>query len=86
MTKKFTAEFQTSIISLYRSGKSATELSEEYGVSVQTIYKWVKTTKGQPSDGYTNDDIKALEERALKAESEVEILKKALAIFGRKDR
>ena len=39
-----------------------------------------------PSKSYTDDDIKRLEKRALKAESEVDILKKALAIFGRIDK
>ncbi|MQS76189.1 transposase [Companilactobacillus halodurans] len=86
MTQKFSAEFQASIMDLYHSGASASQLSADYNVSVQTIYKWAAKTKAAPSKSYTESDIKALEQRALQAETEVEILKKALAIFGRKDR
>ena len=86
MTQKFTPEFQQSSIDLYHSGTSASQLAKDYGVSVTTIYKWTTNSHTAPSKFYTDDDIKRLEKRALKAESEVDILKKALAIFGRIDK
>jgi transposase len=86
MKQKFTPEFQQSILDLFHSGVSAQQLSKDYGVSVQTVYKWANKTKVAPSKSYTDEDIQALEKRVLQAEMEADILKKALAIFGKQDR
>ena len=76
MTQKFTPEFQQSILDLYHSGTSASQLAKDYGVSVATIYKWTTKSHTAPSKSYTDEDIKRLEKRALNAESEVDILNK----------
>ncbi|WP_155890542.1 transposase [Lachnobacterium bovis] len=41
-SKRYSEEFKRQIINLYLSGKSVAELSEEYGLVEQTIYKWKK--------------------------------------------
>jgi transposase len=83
MSQKFNDEFKTTIVDLYHNGQSVSSLAKDYGVSSQTIHKWLKATQHQPPKNYTLDEIKSLEQRALKAEQEVDILKKALAIFGK---
>ena len=40
--KRYSEEFKRQIIDLYLSGKSVSELAEEYGLVEQTIYKWKK--------------------------------------------
>ena len=39
---KYSEDFKQSIVSLYNSGKSSTELCKEYGMSSSTIHKWIK--------------------------------------------
>ena len=85
--KNYDEEFKNTIISLYESGKGISELSREYGVSKSTIagwipkYKKIKTSTGETT---TNDEILKLQKRNRELEQEVEILKKAVAIFSKK--
>ena len=39
---RYPEEFKRQIIDLYLSGKSVTELANEYGLVEQTIYRWKK--------------------------------------------
>lgn len=75
MTQKSTPEFQQSIIDLYHSGTSASQLTKGYGVSVTIIYKWTNKNHTDPSKSDIDGDIKKLERRTLKAKSEVDTLK-----------
>ena len=48
---KYTEEFKQSIVSLYESGKSNTQICKEYGMSSSTLHKWIKKyTKVQVSE------------------------------------
>jgi transposase len=40
--KKYKNDFKRTIVDLYHSGHSVKTLSDEYGVSEFTIYKWIK--------------------------------------------
>lgn len=40
--KQYTEEFKNTIVELYNSGKSLTELNSEYAVSKSTIIGWIK--------------------------------------------
>lgn len=40
--QKYSEEFKQSIVSLYNSGKSSTEICREYGISSSTLHKWIK--------------------------------------------
>ncbi|WP_164506798.1 transposase [Lapidilactobacillus bayanensis] len=86
MNQKYTNDFKETILSLLGSGVSASKLAKDYDVSVQTIYKWSKQNQNDPAKQYSPEEIHALKQRALQAEKEVEILKKALAIFGRNNK
>jgi transposase len=41
-TKKYEEEFKKSIVSLHQSGRSQSDLSREYGISLSAICKWIK--------------------------------------------
>ena len=56
---KYTEEFKQSIVSLYESGKSSTQICKEYGMSSSTLHKWIKKyTKVQVSETETMTIIK----------------------------
>jgi len=85
--KKFNEDFKKMVVDLYNTGSSVRELSNEYGVSEVSIYKWNK--KYSPinlEDGttITPDDFAHLQKQFRRLQEENEILKKAMAIFARK--
>jgi transposase len=87
MTKtipKYEEEFKKTIVSLHQNGKSQTELSREYGVSISAVGKWVKSyaeVKMEDDTIITAKEIKELQKRNANLEEENLILKKAVAIF-----
>ena len=91
VTPKYVGDFKKSIVSLHQSGKSLSELSREYGASVSTMSKWVKTyaeVKLDEDTIMTAKQVKELQKRNAMLEEENLILKKAIAIFtpaSRKD-
>ena len=67
--KRYSEEFKRQIIDLYLSGKSVTELAEEYGLVEQTI---------------SMKEYKDLQKKMREPEMEKKKKKKATAIFARK--
>lgn len=45
MRESYTKDFIQTIIDLYNSGKSVTDLSVEYGIKKVTIYNWINQNK-----------------------------------------
>lgn len=85
--KQYTDEFKKTIVELYSSGKSLTELSSEYAVSKSTITGWIKKNKPVSVDKdtiITAAEYKNLLKKNAKLTEEIEILKKAMGIFARK--
>ncbi len=86
--KRYSEEFKRQIIDLYLSGKSVSELAEEYGIVEQTIYKWKKfyapSIKVDENQTISMKEYKDLQKKMHELEMENEILKKATAIFARK--
>lgn len=39
---KYTDEFKKSIVTLHQNGKSLTQLSKEYGISMSALSRWVR--------------------------------------------
>ena len=77
-------DFKRSIISLYQNGKTQTQLSKDYGISLNVINKWVKQypeIKTEDGDVFTAKQIKELQKWTTQLEEENQILKKAIAIF-----
>ena len=87
MRESYTKDFIQTIIDLYNSGKSVTDLSVEYGVKKVTIYSWFNQNKPAPKvndEEISKSDIIALKKRIMELEEENEILKKATAIFAKR--
>ena len=85
--KSYDEDFKKTIVNLYENGKGISELSREYGVGKSTIDSWIKKYKTiTTSTGATttNDEILKLQKKNRELEQEVEILKKAVAIFSKK--
>lgn len=83
-TPQYTEEYKRNIVTLYRSGKSATEIIREYGLSQSAIYKWIKKygeVKISETETITVDEIQKMRQRMARLEEENIILKKAMAIF-----
>lgn len=82
-------EFKKTIVNLYESGKGISELSREYGVSKSVITDWIKKYKSittSTGEVTNNDEILKLKKKNHELEQEVEILKKAVAIFSKEQK
>ena len=76
--------FKKNIVALHQNGKTQTELSKEYGISVSAISRWIKLyseVKVDDNTIMTAKQIKELQKRNVQLEEENIILKKALAIM-----
>lgn len=87
MRESYTKDFIQTIIDLYNSGKSVTDLSVEYVIKKVTIYSWINQNKPAlkaDDEEISKSDIIALKKRIMELEEENEILKKATAIFAKR--
>lgn len=76
--------FKKNIVALHQNGKTQTELSKEYGISVSAISRWIKLyseVRVNDNTVMTAKQIKELQKRNAQLEEENIILKKALAIM-----
>ena len=85
--KSYEEDFKKTVVKLYENGKGVSELSREYGVGKSTIEGWIKkfkTITTLTGEKTNNDEILRLQKKNKELEQEVEILKKAVAIFSNK--
>ena len=85
--KSYDEEFKKTLVSLYENGKKLSELSREYGINESTIRPWIKkyrNIKTYNKEINSNNEILKLQKKNRELEQEVEILKKAVAIFSKK--
>ena len=85
--KSYDEDFKKTVVNLYENGKGISELSREYGVGKSTIDSWIKkfkTITTSTGEVTNNDEILKLQKKNRELEQEVEILKKAVAIFSKK--
>lgn len=83
--KSYDEDFKKTLVNLYESGKGISELSREYGVGKSTIDSWIKKFKTiTTSTGETTNNDEILKLKKELKEIEIEILKKAVAIFSKK--
>lgn len=83
-TKKYDEDFKQMIVELYENKKPVCEIKREYGIPDATLYRWIKEyEKIRTETGKTtnNHEMKKLKKENLKLKEELEILKKAIAIF-----
>lgn len=87
--KRYPDEFKEQVVALARTGRTARELSEEFGITQNTVRNWVKQAgldAGERADGLTTDEkqeLVRLRKRVRQLEVEREILSKAAAWFAR---
>lgn len=87
--KRYPPEFRAKLIELYRAGRTAAELAEEFEPHEQTIAGWVAQAdrdSGARSDGLTSDEkeeLRRLRREVKQLKVEREILAKATAWFAR---
>ena len=82
--KVYDEDFKKMIVELYENKKPVCELKREYGLAEATIYRWINEygkIKIETGEITNNHEIKRLKKENLKLKEELEILKKAIAIF-----
>lgn len=81
---KYSQEYKQTIVNLYHSGKTYSEIHKEYGISNSALSNWIKQCSEVKIDDetvLTAKQIKELQKRNSQLEEENLILKKAIAIF-----
>ena len=84
--RQFTEEFRREAVQMMLDGLSAPAVAERLGLKDPTIlYIWKKklVAHGGPVAATLEERVRQLEAELLRVERERDILKKALAIFGR---
>jgi transposase len=93
MSKKrrtFTTDFKKQVVALYENGKSRQDIVREYELTASALDRWI--TQFQQSGSFKEKDNRSPEEQELielrkrnkQLEMEVDILKQAALIMGRK--
>ena len=86
--KRYDEDFKKMIVELYNTkSKSAGVIVREYGISNAILYKWVKEYSPiETEDGNitNNKEFQKLKKELSRTKEELEILKKAIAIFTQK--
>lgn len=92
MSKRYTDEFKKQIVELVDNGKSVTDIVNEYSIARSSVCKWVKEMKTTGSfkakDNRSEDEneIIRLKKELADAKMEIDILKQAALIMGRKSK
>jgi transposase len=83
---RYSEEFKSMIVELYRKGKTASEIMSEYGLSKTALYKWVNEGKEIKVDDeqVSVAEVKKFKSRIKELEDENDILKKAMTIFAKR--
>ncbi|HNM27246.1 MAG TPA: transposase [Saprospiraceae bacterium] len=83
--RKYDEGFKTEALRLVTGGRSAAEVARSLGISENLLYKWRAEQKSAYSAEESSRDaeIESLRKALRQVETERDILKKALAIFGR---
>lgn len=86
--KTYDEDLKKMIVELYNTkSKPACDIIREYGISNSVLYKWVKEYSPIETEDGTitnNKEIQALKKELSRTKEELEILKKAIAIFTQK--
>jgi len=80
-------EFRREAVELYRSsGKSLRVISEELGISIESLRSWSKQQEVDVGKGLASDEreeLRELRRKVKRLEQEREILKRAAVFFAR---
>jgi transposase len=87
----YTEEFKNQLVQLYNSGKAKSEIIREYELTPSALGKWISrinaTGSSREADNRTpeQEEMVKLRKENQKLKMEVDILKQAALIMGRKD-
>lgn len=88
--RSFSEDFKKQVVSLFNNGKSRSEIIKEYDLTPSAFNNWVKqynnTGSFKAKDNRTDEENELIElrKRNRQLEMEVDILKQAALIMGRK--
>ncbi|KJD42834.1 transposase [Paenibacillus terrae] len=88
--RTFTTEFKKQMVQLYENGKTRAAIVEEYDLTASALDRWIK--QAQTTGSFKEKDNRSAEENELiilrkeiqRLKMEVDILKQAALIMGRK--
>jgi transposase len=86
--RRFTEAFRRDAVQMMLDGHTAASVAERLGLSCVTLlYRWKQQQLGRsgPVAASLDDRVREREAELLRVERERDILKKALAIFGRNE-
>ena len=91
MPRQYPPEFRERIVGLARSGRSISGLSADYGVADATIYRWLTQDRIDHGEkpGATsvqNTELAAARKRIRELKHELELVRKAAAIFDEQEK
>jgi transposase len=83
--RQHTDEFRRDAVQMLLDGHTAGSVAERLGIDVSLLYLWKRklVAESGPVAGSLEERVRHLEAELLRVERERDILKKALAIFGR---
>ncbi len=87
--KRYTQEFKQETVNLALKSPSISQTAKELGISMPTLYNWIKELKHKQIDSKGNNDTgslieenRRLHKELLRAQEERDILKKAATYFA----
>lgn len=85
--RAFTEEFKQDAVQMLLDGHSPSSVAERLGVATNLLYRWraKQIDESGPAAGALESRVHELETELRRVERERDILKKALAIFGRNE-
>ena len=83
--RTFTQEFKQEAVQMLLDGHSTSSVAERLGVRTNLLYRWKSQLiqDSGPAADAIDSRVRELESQLRRVERERDILKKALAIFGR---
>lgn len=88
--RTFTTDFKKQVVALYENGKSRQDIVSEYELTASSLDRWIKqfqqsgSFKEKDNRGSEEQELIKLRKRNKQLEMEVDILKQAALIMGRK--
>ncbi|TDE08981.1 transposase [Dyadobacter psychrotolerans] len=83
--RKYDENYKQEILKMINSGRSVPEVARTMGLGENLVYKWKAESRIQesPEEKSVNSELDQLRKQIRQLETERDILKKALVIFGR---
>jgi transposase len=82
--RKYDENFKSEVLKMTKT-RSVAEVARSMGIGENLLYKWRsdEKTKETPAESEVNVEIEQLRKQVRQLETERDVLKKALVIFGR---